>query len=135
MLILYICNFSDYSSHRRSNVLARSKRFTQICLSVSHTVNHEYQLVVQQLQSLQQVNEAICRVLTSQISGSAHTHTCTHMHTHTHTTPSVSIHCSVMHVRTYVRIRDIFFIICVMGRIMSLKELVSAANQGTELSE
>ena len=35
----------------------------------SHTVNYEYQLVVQQLQSLQQVNEAICRVLTSQISG------------------------------------------------------------------
>lgn len=57
----------------------------QAALCYSHTLNHEYQLVVQQLQSLQQVNEAICRVLTSQISG-----------------------------------------------IMSLKELVAAANQVTE---
>jgi hypothetical protein len=57
----------------------------QAALCYSHTVNYEYQLVVQQLQSLQQVNEAICRVLTSQISG-----------------------------------------------IMSLKELVAAANQVTE---
>lgn len=35
----------------------------------SHTVRHEYSLVEQQLGSVEQLNKATCRVLSSQIAG------------------------------------------------------------------
>jgi TANK-binding kinase 1 len=55
--------------HHTEQIERMFRLMHQAALCYSHTVNHEYQLVVQQLQSLQQVNEAICRVLTSQVSG------------------------------------------------------------------
>jgi hypothetical protein len=64
--------------HHTEQIERMFRLMHQAALCYSHTVNHEYQLVVQQLQSLQQVNEAICRVLTSQVSGSVHVHPFVH---------------------------------------------------------
>ena len=107
---------------------------TCVSPSNSHTVNHEYQLVVQQLQSLQQVNEAICRVLTSQVSGlvlhiyirCVYIYTCTCTHTCT-----CMVQCS-LELNTHNNSSDTYIIhVC---RIQSLNELVGAANQSTEQS-
>ena len=48
------------------------KLMHQVALCYGHTVKHECQLLEQYLQSVEQVNSAICKVLSSQIAGLKH---------------------------------------------------------------
>lgn len=66
--LLYCLHEVTYTYMRLHDSI-RSLIMLKLSLLSSHTVRHEYSLVEQHLDSVEQLNKATCRVLSSQVAG------------------------------------------------------------------